>query len=208
MSTSNFGVRYCDQGFIFDVGGSSAFPPNSQVDTILGLLCSKLSYTLLKSINQTVNFQAGDIGKVPFLQEEIAKVESEIVSNSKAAVLIARTDWNRSELSWDFSRLSWIQPSIATQTINLSWSTWCDETRSAIDRLKSLEEDNNRHFIQAYGLQDELSPEVPESQITLTRADREKDSQRLISYAIGCMMGRYSLDAPGLIYAHAGNMGV
>ena len=70
-----------------------------------------------------------------------------------------------------------------------------------------LEEENNRLFINAYGLQDELSPEVPEDQITLTRADREKDCQRLISYAIGCMMGRYSLDEPGLIYAHAGNVG-
>ena len=76
-----------------------------------------------------------------------------------------------------------------------------------IKRLKILEEENNRLYINAYGLQDELSPEVPESQITLTRADREKDCQRLISYAIGCMMGRYSLDAPGLIYAHAGNVG-
>jgi len=73
--------------------------------------------------------------------------------------------------------------------------------------MKELEEENNRIFINAYGLQDELSPEVPEDQITLARADREKDCQRLISYAIGCMMGRYSLDEPGLIYAHAGNVG-
>ena len=73
--------------------------------------------------------------------------------------------------------------------------------------MKSLEEGNNRLFIEAYGLQDELSPEVPEDQITLARADREKDCQRLISYAVGCMMGRYSLDEPGLIYAHAGNVG-
>jgi type II restriction/modification system DNA methylase subunit YeeA len=73
--------------------------------------------------------------------------------------------------------------------------------------MKSLEEENNRRFLEAYGLQDELAPEVPEDQITLTRPDREKDSQRLISYAIGCMMGRYSLDEPGLIYAHAGNVG-
>ena len=71
---------------------------------------------------------------------------------------------------------------------------------------RALEEENNRLFIKAYGLQDELSPEVPEEQITLVRADREKDCQRLISYAIGCIMGRYSLDRPGLIYAHAGNV--
>jgi type II restriction/modification system DNA methylase subunit YeeA len=74
-------------------------------------------------------------------------------------------------------------------------------------QMKSLEEENNRIFIEAYDLQSEFSPEVPESQITLTRAEREKDCQRLISYAIGCMMGRYSLDQPGLIYAHAGNVG-
>lgn len=71
--------------------------------------------------------------------------------------------------------------------------------------MKRLEEENNKLFIDAYGLQDELTPDVPDEQITLTRADREKDSQRLVSYALGCMMGRYSLDEPGLIYAHAGN---
>ena len=71
--------------------------------------------------------------------------------------------------------------------------------------MKRLEEENNKLFIDAYGLQDELTPDVPDEQITLTRADREKDSQRLVSYAIGCMMGRYSLDEPGLLYAHAGN---
>ena len=73
--------------------------------------------------------------------------------------------------------------------------------------MKGLEEINNRRFIHTYGLQDELSPDVPESQITLSRADREKDCQRLISYAIGCMMGRYSLGDPGLIYANSGNVG-
>ena len=72
-------------------------------------------------------------------------------------------------------------------------------------RMKQLEEENNRLFIDAYGLQDELSPEVPEDQITLYRPNREEDIKRLISYAIGCMMGRYSLDKPGLIYAHSGN---
>jgi hypothetical protein len=84
---------------------------------------------------------------------------------------------------------------------------WQTQNRNAIAEMKRLEEENNRLFIEAYGLQDELSPDVPEEQITLTRADREKDCQRLISYAIGCMMGRYSLDEPGLIYAHAGNIG-
>ena len=73
--------------------------------------------------------------------------------------------------------------------------------------MKELEEENNRLFIDAYGLQDELSPEVPDDQITLYRPDREEDIKRLVSYAIGCMMGRYSLDKPGLVYAHSGNVG-
>ena len=84
------------------------------------------------------------------------------------------------------------------------WEQQCSDRRAS---LSHGEEALNRLFIHAYGLQEELTPEVPESQITLARADREKDSQRLISYAIGCMMGRYSLDEHGLIYAHAGNVG-
>ena len=73
--------------------------------------------------------------------------------------------------------------------------------------MQELETENNRLFIEAYGLQDELTPEVPEDQITLARPDREEDMKRFISYAIGCMMGRYSLDKPGLVYAHSGNEG-
>ena len=87
-----------------------------------------------------------------------------------------------------------------------AWGNEKSAVDSRINKLMALEEQNNALFINAYGLESEFSPEVPESQITLVRADREKDSQRLISYAVGCMMGRYSLDEPGLIYAHAGNV--
>ena len=98
-------------------------------------------------------------------------------------------------------------PTYASTNLEQCFNRWQTQNRAAIVEMKRLEEENNRLFIEAYGLQNELSPEVPEAQITLARADREKDSQRLISYAIGCMMGRYSLDEPGLIYAHAGNVG-
>jgi type II restriction/modification system DNA methylase subunit YeeA len=81
------------------------------------------------------------------------------------------------------------------------------ECLARFTRMKELEEENNRLFIGAYGLQDELSPEVPDDQITLYRPDREEDIKRLLSYAIGCIMGRYSLDKPGLIYAHGDNQG-
>lgn len=122
------------------------------------------------------------------------------------AKLISKSDWDSFETSWDFSRNIFLL-SGAKGSIYNSWSYLKDGNLAAIKTLKKIEEENNRIFIEAYGLQDELSPDVPEEKITLTRADREKDCQRLISYAIGCMMGRYSLDAPGLIYAHAGNVG-
>ena len=110
-------------------------------------------------------------------------------------------------ISWNFKSNPVIAFSGSLRNLQASWFYWKDERTKSIYQLKTLEEENNLLVIKAYGLQDELSPEVPEDQITLARADREKDSQRLISYAIGCMMGRYSLDEPGLIYAHAGNIG-
>ena len=94
-----------------------------------------------------------------------------------------------------------------SETVEAAFEKWTRHCSSIIAKVRILEEENNRHFIDAYGLQDELSPEVPEDQITLYRPNREEDIKRLISYAIGCMMGRYSLDKPGLIYAHSGNKG-
>ena len=122
------------------------------------------------------------------------------------AVEIAKDDWNDSESSFGFSSLNLLRFK-CNDLLQGSFERWREINASKLNLLKNLEEENNRIFIAAYGLQDELTPEVPESQITLARADREKDCQRLISYAIGCMMGRYSLDEAGLIYAHAGNVG-
>jgi hypothetical protein len=207
VSSSNFGVRYCDQGFIFDVGGSSAFPPPNLSMTVIGLLCSKVASGFLKSINQTLNFQAGDIAKIPYLTAELDPVKERIDSNSIKAIALSRADWDASELSWEFQSLNWAKSGVDQLTLSDSWSRLERQSKEVVAEIKKLEEENNRLFINAYELQDELTPEVPESQITLTRADREKDCQRLISYAIGCMMGRYSLDEPGLIYAHAGNVG-
>lgn len=88
-----------------------------------------------------------------------------------------------------------------------SYNSYATMLWNRVSTMKQLEEQNNRLFIDAYGLQDELSPEVPDDQITLYRPDRQEDIKRLISYAVGCMMGRYSLDTPGLIYAQSGNQG-
>ena len=116
-------------------------------------------------------------------------------------------DWDSYETSWDFEISPLLSKEVMALSLTESWETWELYTTARIKRLKDLEVDNNRFFIAAYGLQNELDPEVSEDQITLARADREGDMKRLISYAIGCMMGRYSLDEPGLIYAHNGNDG-
>jgi type II restriction/modification system DNA methylase subunit YeeA len=93
------------------------------------------------------------------------------------------------------------------QTLQMSFSAVRSERAGLIERVRKLEEENNRILIDAYGLQDELSPEVPDEHITLYRPNREEDIKKLISYAVGCVMGRYSLDMSGLIYAHGGNVG-
>ncbi len=96
---------------------------------------------------------------------------------------------------------------IGSNTLSESFERWEGVCSERIASLQEVDFENNRLFIEAYGLQDELTPEAPDEQITLHRPDREEDIKRLLSYAIGCMMGRYSLDKPGLIYAHSGNQG-
>ena len=204
VSSSYFGVRRTDAGFIFDIGGSTAFPDENEVNIYTGLLCSKTSTIFMSVLNPTLNFQVGNVCLIPIPKQFSTELKFAINELVEKAVKISRTDWNNYESSWDFTKnplTHQMQP-----TLEAAFEQWQTLNRTAIFEMKRLEEENNRLFINAYGLQDELSPEVPEELITLVRADREKDNVRLISYAIGCMMGRYSLDEDGLIYAHAGNI--
>ena len=123
------------------------------------------------------------------------------------AVSIARNDWNNFETSWDFQDHPLLRNEMKQGTLEISWRKWEEFSVSAIHRMQELETKNNRLFITAYGLEGELEPEVPEDQITLARANAPKDTVALISYALGCMMGRYSLDKPGLIYSCGGTRG-
>ena len=196
ISSSSFGVRVYPQGFLFDVGGSSLFPKDEHNINAAMFLCSHIAPFLMKMMNPTLNFQVGNVEQLPYIEIKDNNIGNECIR-------LAKTDWDSYETSWDFTE----NPIISTQQPNLeqAFNTWQQQNADAVAEMKRLEEENNKLFIDAYGLQDELTPDVPDEQITLTRADREKDSQRLISYALGCMMGRYSLDEPGLIYAHAGN---
>jgi type II restriction/modification system DNA methylase subunit YeeA len=209
VSSSYFGVRKSDNGFVFDVGGSTAFPKENDLNLITGYLCSSIAYKLMNAMNPTMNFQVGNVAALPILEKEVEQIKPKVNEIVEEAVSIARADWDSFETSWDFKRLQIVDCALTgeTNSVEECWKNWknlCDER---ITRMQFLETENNRLFIEAYGLEDELSPEVPLEQITLARADAEKDTRRLLSYFLGCLMGRYSLDETGLIYADAGGKG-
>ena len=204
ISSSDIAFRFYPEGFVFDVAGCSIFfKEKNEIYAALGFLNSTVSKEILKATSPTLNFEAGQVALLPFASKDIRFIKQveEVVDN---LIQESKDDWNLRETSWGFEKLKWITSSLCLEA---SWLQFNEDTASSIAKVKLLEEENNRIFIDAYGLQGELTPEVTEFQITLVRADREKDCQRLISYSLGCMMGRYSLDEPGLIYAHAGNVG-
>ena len=198
LSSGDFACRVSDSGFLFDTKGSCIFTENyDDLLKLSALLNSKISQKFLDILCPTLDYSMVGVKKLPAL------LMSKTLDLVKEARNSARKDWDSYEISWDFTQ----NPILRTKQLNLeqAFNTWQQQNSAAVAEMKRLEEENNKLFIDAYGLQDELAPDVHDEQITLTRADREKDSQRLVSYALGCMMGRYSLDEAGLIYAHAGN---
>jgi type II restriction/modification system DNA methylase subunit YeeA len=193
--------RLTPVGHLFDAKGPSAFCESSRtLESVLAVLNSSLSPLFMKALNPTISFQAGNFADLPIrLLPDSATVAADVQS----AVSIARCDWDTFETSWDFKQLPVFQHKATTLEQSQSESDAEYEGRFCL--LKDIEQKNNRRFIEAYGLQSELSPDVPDDQITLYRPNREEDIKRLISYAIGCIMGRFSLNQPGLIYAHDGN---
>lgn len=200
LSISRISVRLSDKGFLFDSKGAKAFA-ESNVDVYMALINSVVGEEFLRALSPGIDFKVGDIIQIPLLKTPTLV---QVVSNvTTAAVNLSRRDWDNFETSWDFRDLPLLRPELKGRTLAESWAAWKDHCDAAIRRMQELETENNRLWIEAYGLEDELSPEVPEEEITLARADRRKDMAAFLSYAIGCMMGRYSLDKPGLILADA-----
>lgn len=198
VTSAMFSARYYPPGFTFDGAGLAIFP--EEPFPFLGLLNSVVFRDMIAALSQTLNFTVGDIGRFP-----LEKLTASHGEPGRLAYEIARADWDSFETSWDFTGLSWLRSGLKGETLAESWSNWKAQCDDAIRLMQELETKNNRLFIEAYGLQDELSPEVPEDKITLARADARKDVAAFISYAVGCMMGRYSLDRPGLVLADAGD---
>ncbi|MHC5860691.1 BREX-1 system adenine-specific DNA-methyltransferase PglX [Nostoc sp.] len=197
VTSSEPSFRYLPQTATFDTGGLSIFfNDESQINSILGFLNSVVANYLLKIVNPTLNFNYENILKLPYRIQEKQNFINDIVTQS---ISLSRQDWDNFETSWDFQT----HPLLRHNTKHLSeaFNIWQSKSETAFRELQRLEEENNRYWIEAYGLQDELIPEVPDNQITIRRADLNKDIRSLISYAVGCIMGRYSLDKPGLIHA-------
>lgn len=221
ISSSYFGARYSPQGFIFDVAGSSVFPKLQDIPYILAMMESSLTSEFLSAMNPTLNFQVGDIAGLPL--PSVSPDEKSIITIN-ANILIDRHkyDWDSYETSWNFS----INPIIRAFKENNILSL--DKVISMLQKdykqnatsIQHLEEFNNTQFIKLYGLEGEVSPDYPlsevtlftntaflykdrseEEQLTLQRVDMIKD---LVSYSVGCMFGRYSLDKEGLILCNQG----
>jgi hypothetical protein len=199
VSSSYFGVRYSPVGSVFDVGGSSVFPPKEKIMYLTGLMCSKISTILMNILNPTINFQVGDVKKIPVIIDEQRrfKIDSIVSQN----ISISKTDWDSFETSWDFKKHPLIHWKSSSGKMIEAFDNWKGFTEIQFLQLKANEEELNRIFIDIYGLQDELTPEVESKDVTIRKADLDRDIRSFVSYAVGCMFGRYSLDVEGIAYA-------
>ena len=197
ISSSNFAVRCYPAGMIFDVSSNAFFCHDDLYLYIAAILNSKIMYMLSKVLNPTINFSAGVIANLPILIDEksISKINV-IVDNN---IEIEKKDWNAYENSWDFKKYPLISCSV--NKVSTAFEMWLKECDESFNQLKANEEELNRIFIDIYGLQDELTPEVEDKDVTVRKADLQRDIKGLISYAVGCMFGRYSLEIDGLTYA-------
>lgn len=220
ISTNDIGFRYFGHGFIFDNKGACIFVSDAMQEYLAALLNTKVFVSILYQINPTVSLQPGDVAKFPVIPME-ATASDTARSNAVGCINLTASDWNAYETSWDFPTLPLLQPDHRAETLEGTYTALRSHWQGMTDEMQRLEEENNRIFIDAYGLQDELTPEVSLNEITLTcnpayrygiKNDVEANETRLradtmaefLGYAVGCMFGRYSLDTPGLILANQG----
>jgi type II restriction/modification system DNA methylase subunit YeeA len=218
ISSSLFSIRYNPIGFIFNSASPTLFCEDRQELLIcLGLLSSKLTVVFVSAMSPTLNFQAGEIRKIPFCIDS----NGGLIQTVSRLIEMGKKDWDSYETSWDFTHLPLLNPDYCQPSLKATYQKLRAHWHETTLEMQRLEEENNRIFIEAYGLQEELTPEVPLNEITLTcnphyRYGNDKTEAELeailladtmkeyISYAVGCMFGRYSLDKPGLILANQG----
>lgn len=182
---------------LFEKAGTSIFINNVEyINGILGLLNSNVVRALLKLISPTINYQVRDIFSIPV--EKDVLISDQIDNLVEQNIDMEKMDWDAFETSWDFQHHPLLRK---VPTIAEAFDQWQAECDDRFNQLKANEEKLNRIFIDIYGLQEELTPEVEDKDVTVRKADLGRDIRSFISYAVGCMFGRYSLDVDGLAYA-------
>lgn len=196
ISSGQIAFRYYPSGFIFDVAGCCIFYDDKIEELYhFGFLNSVVAKTILELISPTLNYEAGHIASLPIIKgSNISPIDNVV----ECCIELARKDWDSFEISWDFKRHPLLR---GLGSVQAAFEAWEREANERFYQLKANEEELNRIFIDIYGLQDELTPEVEEKDVTVRKADLGRDIRSLISYAVGCMFGRYSLDVEGLAYA-------
>lgn len=220
MSSAYFGIRYVSSDVLFDSVSPAFLPQKTSVYNALALLSCKVVDNIIKIVNPTLATQTSNIKSIPTILTDDVTIEN----IAKRLIGFEKKDWDSFETSWDFERLPILTEAFRKNTVAASYDAWREQSAKDIAETKRLEEENNRLFIDAYGLTDEITPDVPLEQITLTvnpkyryggnATDVELEERfksdsikELISYIVGCYMGRYSLDQTGLVYANANNDG-
>ena len=196
ISSSNFACRVMTNS-LFGSGGSGIC--NILEDdrmSLLGVLNSKVSEYLINCLSATMNFEVNMIGSIPYIVQNDLKLQ--IDETVGITINLSKKDWDSFETSWDFQHHPLLRK---VPTIAKAFDQWQAECDDRFHQLKANEEELNHIFIDIYGLQDELTPEVEDKDITVRKADLGRDIRSFISYAVGCMFGRYSLDENGLAYA-------
>jgi type II restriction/modification system DNA methylase subunit YeeA len=218
LTSGKFNARLAPKDSFHDISGHCFYPKQEDLNWLLGYANSANFDAFLSIVNSSFHFQVGDIGRMPVLPVDKIGVSNIVTS----LIEYSKSDWDAFETSWDFTTLPLLSPDHRSGTLEATYAHLRAHWAGMTAEMQRLEEENNRIFIDAYGLSDELTPEVPIEEITLTcnpayrygvkgtEGEREArlladTMKELISYAIGCMFGRYSLDAPGLILANQGD---
>lgn len=226
VTSSGLAMRYFPEGFIYDVAGCSLFTKHEYLKYLLAFFNLKVKDVTVAALSPTLNFEVGQLRKSPIIYNRIEK--NEIDSFVDSCIMISKSDWDSFETSWDFQTHPLLVPSALDMTglitakqptLAKRYEQFKAVCKDRFDILKDNEEDLNRIFIDIYGLQDELTPEESDKDVTVHRVFDTKDDvpesmkdsnyvltkedvmKSLLSYAVGCLFGRYSLDTPGLAYA-------
>ena len=194
ITSSKPAFRY-KVGNLSDIAGMSLYSDEINIKRYLGLLNSKVSLEILKLIAPTINFQAGDIARIPILENN--DFEPRIIELTEQNIEISKNDWDAQETSWDFKT----HPLITKSSLLSAYEEWQAVTNDRFQKLMKNETELNEITSTIYGLSDELSSDVEGKDITINKADKGRDIRSLISYALGCIFGRYSLDVEGIAFA-------